>query len=149
MKMRRIQTDLDGVRELIWYSIFYLIPLAIFTGIADYYRSSIGIWYSQNWVYFTVGVALWFLIWFLVRFWKSARAVQVSGTISERGAVEIAFVNLAGNISTTVPITNGAYSVTIVGGQTYAVAIVDQSGNSLYTGSLDVPSGVTTFHADF
>jgi hypothetical protein len=75
--------------------------------------------------------------------------VKVSGTISETGAVKIAFVNLAGNISSTVPITNGVYSVTIVGGQTYAVAIVDQSGNSLYTGTLYVPSGVTTFHADF
>jgi hypothetical protein len=82
-------------------------------------------------------------------FFETHARVQVSGTISETRISSIQFINLAGKISTTSPITNGVYSVVIVGGQSYAISLLDQQGNIRKTASLYVPSGVTTFHADF
>ena len=77
--------------------------------------------------------------------------VQVSGTISETGISWIQFINSAGNTTTatTAPITNGAYNVLIVGGQSYNVYLLNQHGDDQKQLSLYVPSGVTTFHADF
>ena len=77
--------------------------------------------------------------------------VQVSGKVLETGISWIQFINLAGNTTTatTAPITNGAYDVLIVGGQSYNVYLLDQHGADQKQLSLYVPSGVTTFHADF
>jgi len=77
--------------------------------------------------------------------------VQVSGTILEKGISWIQFINLAGNTTTatTAPVTNGAYDVLIVGGQSYNVYLLNQHGVDQKQLSLYVPSGVTTFHADF
>ncbi len=75
--------------------------------------------------------------------------VRVSGTIKETGIETIDFVNLNETISSSAPIVNGVYSIVLVGGQSYAVALVDQYGNEAYTFMLYVPSGVTTFSANF
>jgi hypothetical protein len=85
--------------------------------------------------------------------------VQVSGTIQEEHPSEIHFASIAvnsssyGQISSSSLIINGQYSVVLVGGQSYDVRIYYQPvGNSYPTSStysLYVPSGVTTFTADF
>jgi 5-methylcytosine-specific restriction endonuclease McrA len=50
-------------------SLYALIIIAIITGIADYYNSSLGFWYNQNWLYVTIIVAIcfpaWFFAWYL------------------------------------------------------------------------------------
>jgi hypothetical protein len=75
--------------------------------------------------------------------------VQVSGTVSDRTTGTLCFRNLDKTIETTAPITNGKYSVLLVGGQSYNVyydfvpsSSYDPSGeyNAFY-----VPLGVTTF----
>jgi len=77
--------------------------------------------------------------------------VQVKGTISETGISWIQFINFSGNTTTTTtaPITHRAYNVSIVGGQSYNVYLLDQHGADQKQLSLYVPSGVTTFYADF
>ena len=82
--------------------------------------------------------------------------VQVSGTISENQPSEIYFYSTSSvngsSIQTSGPVTNGQYSVVLVGGLSYSVTVsfTDTYGNSeenSYT--IYVPSGVTTFTANF
>ena len=83
--------------------------------------------------------------------------VQVSGTVQNGvDGDKLYFTNLDGTIQTIATITNGQYSVLLVGGQSYAVSsygfgsIVDgkfypqSTANNFY-----VPSGVTTFIKNF
>jgi hypothetical protein len=76
--------------------------------------------------------------------------VQVSGTVSETQSGTIEFRNYYGNITSSVPITNGRYSILLVGGQSYDVYIylADELDYSYY-GYSYVPVGVTTFTANF
>jgi hypothetical protein len=75
--------------------------------------------------------------------------VQVSGTVKGRQTGTIVFVNLNKTIQTSAPITDGKYSVLLVGGQSYDVAAGDKSTGDYSTYKLYVPSGVATFTADF
>jgi hypothetical protein len=84
--------------------------------------------------------------------------VQVSGTIQETGIISIQFISLNGNISTSATVTNGVYSVLVIGGQSYNVNLISstdgwqpngQWGDIAKTLSLYVPLGVTTFTANF
>ena len=83
--------------------------------------------------------------------------VTVSGTVQNGvDGHKLYFTNLDGTIQTIATITNGQYSVLLVGGQSYAVSsygfgsIVDgkfypqSTANNFY-----VPLGVTTFTANF
>jgi len=72
--------------------------------------------------------------------------VQVSGTISEAQTGTIEFDNQNGTIHTTGQITNGEYSVLLVGGQSYSVEIYDIR---YWYYSIYVPLGVSTFTANF
>lgn len=74
--------------------------------------------------------------------------VQVSGTIQEQNPSKIYFVSISKTISTSAIITNGQYSVVLVGNQSYAVLVsYEDTQDATYT--IYVPSGVTTFTADF
>ncbi len=74
--------------------------------------------------------------------------VQVSGTVSITQTGTIQFTNLVGTIESSVPITNGKYSILLVGGQSYHVYVsIPGAYGSSYT--LYVPLGVTTFTANF
>ncbi len=75
--------------------------------------------------------------------------VRVSGTIEETGINSIEFTNLNETISSSALIVNGVYSILLVGRQSYTVDLISQYGGIANTYSLYVPSGVTTFHADF
>lgn len=83
--------------------------------------------------------------------------VQVSGSISENQPSEIYFSSLGlvngSRIQTSSLITNGQYSVVLVGGQSYTVYVYYQPVGNTYptskTYSIYVPSGVTTFTANF
>lgn len=78
--------------------------------------------------------------------------VQVSGTVLWTNVTVIQFSNLAGNVTTTALVTKGSYSVVIVGGQSYNIRLLGSPlgyQEILETSTLYVPSGVTTFHADF
>jgi hypothetical protein len=83
--------------------------------------------------------------------------VQVSGNISERLPSEIdfsSFANINGSyIRTSCLITNGQYSVLLVGGQSYDIIVywleVGFTIPTSSTYSLYVPLGVTTFTANF
>ncbi len=46
--------------------IYVLIIVAVITGVADYFRDSLGTWFRQNWIGVTVAVGVSFLVWFLV-----------------------------------------------------------------------------------
>ncbi len=83
--------------------------------------------------------------------------VSVSGTVQNGVAgSKLYFTNLDGTIQTIATVTNGQYSVLLVGGQSYAVSsygfgsIVDgkfypqSNANNFY-----VPSGVNTFTKNF
>jgi hypothetical protein len=78
--------------------------------------------------------------------------VRVSGAISENQPKGISFSSLAqvngSYIQTGCLITNGEYSVVLVGGQSYRV---DVSYGTIYWNyyTIYVPSGVTTFTANF
>ena len=78
--------------------------------------------------------------------------VQVSGSIQEQNPSKIYFVNLDKTISTSAIITNGQYSVVLVGNQSYAVGVgyTDSYGDTqIAVYSTYVPSGVTTYTANF
>ena len=75
--------------------------------------------------------------------------VQVSGTVSEAHTGTIKFTNLNQTIVTSASITNGEYSVWLVGGQSYNVVVYLVTGNTVGTYSLYIPSGVATFTANF
>jgi hypothetical protein len=76
--------------------------------------------------------------------------VQVSGTVWDTQTGTIYFRNLNRTIETSAPIIDGKYSVLLIGGQSYEVYV---NYYSSYSSDLDytvyVPSGVTTFAADF
>jgi predicted PurR-regulated permease PerM len=83
--------------------------------------------------------------------------VQVSGTTQEEHPSEMYFSSLGlvngSRIQTSSLITNGQYSVVLVGGQSYDVRIYYQPVGYTYPPSrpysIYVPSGVTTFTANF
>ncbi len=78
--------------------------------------------------------------------------VQVSGTIQEQSPTEIFFVSLDRTVTTSAIITNSQYSVVLVGNMSYGIEVtytnIDGYSEST-TYSLYVPSGVTTFTANF
>jgi len=83
--------------------------------------------------------------------------VQVSGTIQEQNPIEISFSSIYGSsqtIQTSSVITNGQYSVLLIGDQSYSVIVTYEtalfpyySANMSY--SLYVPPHVTTYTANF
>jgi hypothetical protein len=83
--------------------------------------------------------------------------VQVSGTIQEENASEISFSSIIGSsqkVQTSAIITNGQYSVVLVGNQSYDVVVAypsvyEPSENNYNSYTIFVPSGVTTFSANF
>jgi prophage DNA circulation protein len=77
--------------------------------------------------------------------------VQVSGTISIIQAGTIYFNSFDGKIQTSSPFTDGRYSVSLVGGQSYNVDIrwTYPGGVTGENFTLYVPEGATTFTADF
>lgn len=78
--------------------------------------------------------------------------VQVSGSIQEQNPSKIAFVSISKTISTSAIITNGQYSVVLVGNQSYTVGVgyTDSYGDTqIAYYSIYVPSGVTTYTANF
>ena len=80
--------------------------------------------------------------------------VQVSGTIQEQNPNEIYFVSFSKIISTSDIITNGQYSVVLVGNQSYDVVVAypcvyEPSENNYNSYTIFVPSDVTTFTANF
>lgn len=81
--------------------------------------------------------------------------VTVSGSIQEQNPSDISFSSIIGSsqtVATSGLITNGQYSVVLVGNQSYSVAVqyINSYGNteSAYY-SIYVPSDVTTFTANF
>jgi len=76
--------------------------------------------------------------------------VKVSGTISETGFTEIEFTNIVSGNSSSALIINQAYSILLVGGQSYTVQLLGSYGTTYpFTQGVIVPSGVTTFTANF
>lgn len=73
--------------------------------------------------------------------------VQVSGTVSITQTGTIYFTSLNGTIKSSVPITNGQYSVLLVSGQSYDVRVDGGYYPRYY--SLYVPLSVATFTANF
>lgn len=83
--------------------------------------------------------------------------VQVSGSIQEQNPIEISFSSIYGSsqtIQTSSVITNGQYSVLLIGDQSYSVIVTYEtalfpyySANMSY--SLYVPPHVTTYTANF
>jgi hypothetical protein len=79
--------------------------------------------------------------------------VQVSGTVPDRTSGTLYFANLDGTFQTSTSITNGEYSVLLVGGQSYTVSHISSVGhiidNTFYPyinyNEFYVPLGVTTF----
>jgi hypothetical protein len=74
--------------------------------------------------------------------------VQVSGSVQVTQSGTIGFDNLNRTIETSGIISNGEYSVLLVGGQSYDVYVYIPN-DSYRTYSLYVPLGVTTFTANF
>jgi len=72
--------------------------------------------------------------------------VQVSGSVEYGQTGSIEFTGLTSKISSSASISNGRYSILLVGGQSYAVTI--RAGGTYYLW-LYVPSGAATFTADF
>lgn len=82
--------------------------------------------------------------------WKSA--VLVSGTISETQPHNgtIYFDSMGNTVSTKANITDGKYSVLLVGGLCYIVSFyVSDIHHPVYSYTLYVPSNVTAFTANF
>jgi hypothetical protein len=84
--------------------------------------------------------------------WKSA--VLVSGTISEtqphNGTIYFDSMDIGNTVSTKANITDGKYSVLLVGGLCYIVSFyVSDYHHPAYSHTLYVPSNVTTFTANF
>lgn len=76
--------------------------------------------------------------------------VQMSGAIQETITGKVYLDETGGQyIQTFSLIVNGQYSVLLVGGYSYNVYIYDSNGNSKGSYSIYVPSGVTTFTANF
>ena len=77
--------------------------------------------------------------------------VQVSGRVSatQTGTIKFSTGSFSNDIKTSGPITNNQYSVLLVGGKSYDVAVYNQNGGYVYSYSLYAPTGVTTFTADF
>ena len=83
--------------------------------------------------------------------------VQVSGTVSAtQNSTTIEFVSLNGTVTFTVPITNGRYSVLLVGGLSYNVHVKYYAWEGGWGWVLTekdyttfIPLGVTTFTANF
>lgn len=78
--------------------------------------------------------------------------VQVSGSIKEQNPNEISFSSIQGNkqsVQTSSLITNGQFSVVLVGNQSYNVEISFTNGYDSVSYSIYVPTGVTTFTANF
>ena len=76
--------------------------------------------------------------------------VQVSGTVSETGFTEIEFTNIVSGNSSSALIINQAYSILLVGGQSYTVQLLGLYGSTYpFTQGVIVPSGVTTYTANF
>ena len=77
--------------------------------------------------------------------------VQVSGTVPNRQTGTLWFLNLNLTMETTATITNGEYSVLLVGGQSYNIynsAPENGQPAEFYTSDYNVfyvPLGVTTF----
>jgi hypothetical protein len=79
--------------------------------------------------------------------WKSA--VLVSGTISETQNGTIHFDGYDLPVSTKANITDGKYSVLVVGGLLYKIMVYSYANIFTYSYTLYVPSNVTTFTANF
>lgn len=78
--------------------------------------------------------------------------VQVSGTVQKTQTGTIYYRTANESIRTSSPITDGKYSVLLVGGQSYDIYIDVYHSDSYYYKPdfvLYVPLGVTTFTADF
>jgi hypothetical protein len=75
--------------------------------------------------------------------------VQVSGTIQDSSVATIKFTSLDETITSSVPDVNGAYSILLLGNQSYIVQLIYQNGYIQNGLSTYVPSGVTTFTANF
>jgi hypothetical protein len=78
--------------------------------------------------------------------------VKVSGSIQEHDPNTIYFASISKTVATSSIITNGHYSVVLVGNQSYAVIVAfrDDNGTPQEDNyALYVPSGVTTFTANF
>jgi hypothetical protein len=82
--------------------------------------------------------------------------VQVSGKVNYQFVTSIIFTSSSGtNISSSAPIVNGQYSVLLLGGQSYTVQLWNPDKYAIGYGgyeatlALYVPSGVTTFTANF
>jgi hypothetical protein len=76
--------------------------------------------------------------------------VTVSGTISETGFTEIEFTNIVSGSNSSALIINQAYSIVLVGGQSYTVQLLGIYGSTYpFTQGVAVPSGVKTFTANF
>jgi hypothetical protein len=79
--------------------------------------------------------------------------VQVSGNVPDKTSGTLYFANLDGSFQTSTSITNGEYSVLLVGGQSYTVSHSLSAGyildNTFYAyrnyNEFYVPLGVTTF----
>ena len=82
--------------------------------------------------------------------------VQVSGKVNYKFVTSIIFTSTGGtNISSSASIVNGQYSVLLLGGQSYTVQLWNPDKYAIGYGgyeatlALYVPSGVTTFTANF
>lgn len=82
--------------------------------------------------------------------------VQVSGKVNYQFVTSIIFTSTGGtNISSSASIVNGQYSVLLLGGQSYTVQLWNPDKYAIGYGgyeatlALYVPSGVTTFTANF
>jgi hypothetical protein len=78
--------------------------------------------------------------------------VQVSGTIQEHDPTAIYFGSISETVFTSAVITNGHYSVVLVGNQSYVVRVAFRDDNGTPQDdnyAIYVPSGVTTFTANF
>jgi hypothetical protein len=76
--------------------------------------------------------------------------VQVSGTVPTHGIYYLCFSSIDRSIETTANVTNGEYSVLLVGGQSYKIfnnyfPSNDAAWNEPDYNQFYVPLGVTTF----
>ena len=83
----------------------------------------------------------------------TSNQVQVSGTVqvTQTGTIEFneVYSSETTHIQTSTPITDGKYSVVLVGGKSYNVYVSNEQGYSRGDYTLYVPEGVATFTADF
>ena len=75
--------------------------------------------------------------------------VQISGTIQDSSVATIKFTSLDGKITSSVPNVNCAYSILLLGNQSYNVQLIYQNGYLENGLSTYIPSGVTTLTANF